>query len=86
MSVNLIKTIQENLGSPPLKKIDPNTQQPIADEAVENKFSQAAIPSVLAALYKYVQTDEGAAENLRGVEAALRRPWQRPAPSPTRRG
>ena len=62
MSVNLIKTIQENLGFLPLKKIDPNTQQPTTDkdEEVTNKFSQAAIPAVLAALYKYVQTDEGA--------------------------
>ena len=62
MSVNLIKTIQENLGFLPLKKIDPNTEQPTTDkdEEVTNKFSQAAIPAVLAALYKYVQTDEGA--------------------------
>ena len=66
MSVNLIKTIQENLGFQSLKKIDPNTQQPASDkdEEVTNKFSQAAIPAVLAALYKYVQTDEGAAEVL----------------------
>jgi hypothetical protein len=65
MSVNLIKTIQENLGFPPLKKIDPNTQQPAKDtgEAIE-KFSQAAIPAVLAGLYMYVQSDEGAAEVL----------------------
>ena len=63
MSVNLIKTIQENLGFPPLKKIDPNTQQPetVNDEAEVNKFSQAAIPAVLTGLYMYVQSDEGAA-------------------------
>ncbi len=66
MSVNLIKTIQENLGFSPLKKIDPGTQQSVTDkdEEVISKFSQAAIPAVLTALYKYVQTDEGAAEIL----------------------
>ena len=67
MSVNLIKTIQENLGFAPLQKVDPNTQQPANEKAegFENKFSQAALPAVLAGLYKYVQTDEGAAEFLR---------------------
>ncbi len=66
MSVNLIKTIQENSGFPPLTKIDPNTQQATAEinDTSENKFSQAAIPAVLAGLYRYVQTDEGAAEVL----------------------
>jgi hypothetical protein len=66
MSVNLVKAIQENLGFPQLKKIDPNTQQPEieSDEAIVNKFSQAAIPAVLTAIYKHVQTDEGATEFL----------------------
>jgi hypothetical protein len=66
MSVNLIKTIQENLGFTPLKKVDPNTQQPLTgtNEDVTNKFSQAAIPAVLTGLYRFVQTDEGAAEVL----------------------
>ena len=66
MSINLLKVIQENLGFPPLQKIDPNTQQETAetDNVAENKFSQAAIPAVLAGLYRYAQTDEGAAEVL----------------------
>jgi hypothetical protein len=66
MSVNLITTVQENLGYPPLKKIDPNSQEVSIgkDEAITNKFSQAAIPAVLTALYRYVQTDEGAADVL----------------------
>jgi hypothetical protein len=68
MSVNLIKTIQENLGFPPLQKIDPNTEQPATakEEVVTNKFSQAAIPAVLTGLYRYVQSDEGAAAFLHG--------------------
>jgi len=66
MSVNLIKTIQENMGFSPLNKIDPNTGQPVTDkdEVVSNKFSQAAIPAVLTGLYRYVQSDEGADEFL----------------------
>jgi hypothetical protein len=68
MSVNLIKTIQENSGYPPLHKIDPVTQQPATDkdEITANKFSQAAIPAVLTGLYRYVQSDEGAAAFLHG--------------------
>ena len=68
MSVNLIKTIQENLGFSPLIKIDPNTQQPATDngEDATHKFSQAAIPAVLTGLYRFVQSDEGAAEFLKG--------------------
>lgn len=66
MSVNLIKTVQENLGFPPLKKIDPNSQESSIsdDKEIINKFSQAAIPAVLTALYRYSQTDEGAGEIL----------------------
>lgn len=66
MSVNLIKTIQENLGFPPLEKADPNTQQPVAgkDGIVTINFSQAAIPAVCTALYRFVQTDEGASDVL----------------------
>lgn len=66
MSINLIEVVQKNLGYPPLQKIDPNTQQKdINDVPAESKFSQASIPAVLTGLYKYVQTDEGAAEFLR---------------------
>jgi hypothetical protein len=68
MSVNLIKVVQENSGFPPLQKIDPNTQQPAADKDAINKFSQAAIPAVLAGLYRYVQSDDGAAAVLNGDE------------------
>lgn len=66
MSINLLETVQQNLGYPPLQKIDPNTQEVTAEEktAAEDKFSQAAIPAVLTALYKYVQSDEGAEDFL----------------------
>jgi hypothetical protein len=68
MSINLLETVQKNLGYPPLQKIDPNTQAVAEDVKTpdEHKFSQAAIPAILTAFYKYVQTDDGAAEVLRG--------------------
>jgi hypothetical protein len=67
MSDNLIKTITENLGFPPLKKMDPNKQKPVTvnEDIPEDKFSQAAIPAVLTGLYRFVQTDEGASEVLK---------------------
>jgi len=66
MSINLLETVQQNLGYPALQKIDSNTQQVVIDEKTpeEDKFSQAAIPAILTGLYKYVQTDEGAKDVL----------------------
>lgn len=67
MSVNLLEKVQQNLGYPVLLKIDPNTDQPSSTSITqEHVFSQAAIPVVLTALYKYVQSDNGAEEVLRG--------------------
>ncbi len=62
MAINLLETIQQNLGYAPLQKMDPNTHLIIenANTPDEERFSQAAIPAVLAGLYKYVQSDEGA--------------------------
>jgi hypothetical protein len=68
MSVNLSEVIQKNLGYPPLHKADPNSQE-VKDSSKQpeiNVLSQAAIPAVLTGLYRYVQTDEGAADFLRG--------------------
>ena len=72
MSINLLETVQKNLGYPPLHKIDPNTQDVIADEKTpaEDKFSQAAIPAVLTAMFNYVQSDEGAAAFLQNESNA----------------
>ncbi len=68
MSINLLETVQKNLNYPPLQKIDPNTQRVVIDASTpdEDKFSQAAIPAVLTALYRFVQSDEGAETFLRG--------------------
>jgi hypothetical protein len=73
MSVDLLETIQQNSGYPPLQKVDPNTQLVTTDEnkLAEDKFSQAAIPAVLTGLYRYVQTDEGAEEILQVANSSV---------------
>jgi hypothetical protein len=62
MSINLLETVQQNLGYPPLQKIDTTTGIVVKDEdtPAENKFSQAAIPAILTAMYRYVQSDKNA--------------------------
>jgi hypothetical protein len=62
MSKSAIILIQENLRYPPLKKIDPNTSSAthLEGETLDQSFSQAAIPSILAALCRSVETNEGA--------------------------
>lgn len=66
--MNLLEKVQQNLGYPALQKIDVSTDKIVDDDATpnEDKFSQAAIPAVLTALYKFVQTDEGASDVLNG--------------------
>lgn len=72
MSVNLLESIQLEMGYPPLQKVDPNTQGVEENNSSSNgdKFSQAAIPSVLTALYRYSRTDEGADNILQGSVSA----------------
>ena len=71
MITSLIESIQKNLGFPVLTKIDPNTQQATTGEAVQpvKHFGQAAIPAVLAGLYKLGSTEHGADQILRGNTA-----------------
>lgn len=67
MSVNLLEKVQQNLGYAPLHKIDPNNAQEVTvHNEPQYQFAQAAIPAVLTALYKYVQSDDGAEDVLRG--------------------
>jgi hypothetical protein len=68
MAINLVETIQKNLGFPELQKIDPNTQEVKKPEnlSVEDYLPQAAIPVVLLGIYKYSRTEEGNTELLKG--------------------
>ena len=66
MSIDLLETVRQNLGYPPLQKIDPNTQDTQWDKTpMENRFGQAGLPAVLTALYLCVQSDECAGEVLK---------------------
>lgn len=61
MAINIVETIQKNLGLPELQKIDPNTQEVKHPEntSLESKFYQAAVPTVLVGLYKYTRFKAG---------------------------
>jgi len=61
MVTNIVEAIQQKLGYPPLKKVDPNTQE-IKDArkmSSGEKLPQAAIPAVLAAAIKYSDSNDG---------------------------
>jgi hypothetical protein len=68
MAINLVDTIQKNLGLPELQKIDPNTQEVKKPASITegDYIGQAAIPTVLLGLYKYSRTKEGNVEILKG--------------------
>lgn len=61
MSVHLIESIQQNLNYPALRKIDPNSQEAkhAYEQSSDEKFAQAAIPAVLAGLYRLTRTESG---------------------------
>lgn len=67
MEINLLEAVQQNLGYPALLKIDTTTNQVFSNDksTKEDIFSQAAVPAVLAALYLFSESDEGAAEILK---------------------
>jgi len=62
MPDNILEIVAHNLGYPELKKIDPNSQEPKEPEHnSEQAIAQAAVPAVLAAIYKLTRSNEGAA-------------------------
>ena len=68
MAINLVETIQKNLGFHELQKIDPNTQEVKKPQnmSAQDYLPQAAIPVVLLGLYKYSRTEDGNADLLKG--------------------
>ena len=63
MANNIIESIQANLGLAPLTKVDPNIQE-AKDKQTNSgpeKLNQAAIPTVVAGIYRLTRTDEGCA-------------------------
>src|SRR4030095_2842177 len=62
MPDNILEIIAHNLGYPELKKIDPNSQEPkVPEHDTEQVIAQAAIPAVMAAIYKLSRSNEGSA-------------------------
>ena len=61
MSINLLTSVQENLGLPAIKKIDPNTQKVKVDDEGEKEFSltQASLTSALAGIFNLAKSEEG---------------------------
>jgi hypothetical protein len=57
--MNIIETVQKNLGLMPLKKINPNTQE-ISGEPVDmgnTALAQAGVPAILLGIYNRLETD-----------------------------
>lgn len=68
---NLVDIIQKNLQYPPLKKVDPNTQdiKHRFEETEVEKIGQAAIPAVLTGLYMLSRNDEGCLKIMNTVDS-----------------
>ncbi len=66
--MNIIETIQKNLGFDTLKKIDPNTQDTVGEDTVlgNSAVAQAGIPAILIGIYN--KLEEHPDLNLLGAE------------------
>jgi hypothetical protein len=55
--MNIIETIQKNLGFDTLKKIDPNTQETVGEDTVlgNSAVAQAGIPAILLGIYNKLE-------------------------------
>jgi hypothetical protein len=62
MAIDIIQQIKNHLGNTPVPKIDPNTQEPIKQEASNPEAESAAIPVVLVGFYKSTRNAEDAGE------------------------
>jgi len=60
MAFSLIEELRKSLGFPPLKKIDPNIQETKGTTPASNDLAQAAVPGVLAGIFKLSQSENGA--------------------------
>src|SRR5258707_14375259 len=55
--MNIIETIQKNLGFDTLKKIDPNTQETVGEDTAlgNSAVAQAGIPAILLGIYNKLE-------------------------------
>ena len=67
MATHLVETIQEEMGFPPLQKIDPNIQETKKRSLLQKqRLAQAAIPAVLAGFFALTRSDKGCNYILKG--------------------
>jgi len=68
MAINLVEIIQQQLGCPPLHKIDPNTQEinQKNEQSTAALLAQASIPAVLTAIYSLSANEEVGRKLLEG--------------------
>jgi len=73
MATNIIEAIQQNLEYPVIQKIDPNIQETKnkVEQVPREKLAQAAIPAVLAGIYRLSRTEEGAGKIIRNQNSSL---------------
>ena len=66
--MNIIETIQKNLGFDTLKKIDPNTQETVGEDTAlgNSAVAQAGIPAILLGIYN--KLEENPDLNILGAE------------------
>jgi hypothetical protein len=57
--MNIVETVQKNLGFDPLRKIDPNTQETSGDDISmgNTALAQAAIPSILLGIFNKLEDE-----------------------------
>src|SRR5436305_13543876 len=57
--MTIIETIQKNLAFDTLKKIDPNTQETVGEEATigNRAVAQAGIPAILIGIYNKIESN-----------------------------
>ena len=69
--MNIIETIQKNLGFDTLKKIDPNTQETVGEDTAmgNSAVAQAGIPAILLGIYN--KLEENPDLNLLGAEKGI---------------
>jgi hypothetical protein len=68
MSTSLVEFIQKKMGYPPLQKVDPVDHEikHESERTSREKLAQAAIPAVLASLYKFTRAEKGRSKILSG--------------------
>ncbi|MEO8712849.1 MAG: hypothetical protein ABI405_12030 [Parafilimonas sp.] len=69
-SVDIMEEARKHIGSKPLPKIDPNTQEPESEKVPEPDLGNAIIPAVLVGFYKHTRNEEEASKLINENDSA----------------